>query len=64
MAVPIPDLNLNLNLAATTGDFDKKSSTSQTFGAPVINKTDWYKVAGVAGAVLAAAIVAKKTGLL
>jgi hypothetical protein len=63
MPVPIPPLNLNLSLAAQTGDFEKDSTKMQTFGAPVINKTNWLMIAGVAGAAVAVLLIAKKSGV-
>jgi len=63
MAMPLPPLNLNLSLAAQTGDFENDSTRMQTFGAPVINKTNWLMIAGVAAASVATVLVAKKAGV-
>jgi hypothetical protein len=63
MAMPIPPLNLNLSLAAQTGDFENDSTKMQTFAAPVINKTNGLLIAGVAVASIAVVLVAKKAGV-
>jgi hypothetical protein len=63
MPMPIPPLNLNLSLAAQTGDFEKESSKIQTFAGPVINKTNWIMIAGVTGAAVAVLLIAKKAGV-
>jgi hypothetical protein len=38
MAVPIPDLNLNLNTSSKSGDVDGRKTSAFTFAAPIINR--------------------------
>jgi hypothetical protein len=56
MAIPIPDLNLNMNTASESGDVDGTKSTSFNFGAPVVNRgLNPYLVAG--GVIIVSAVI-------